>query len=118
MDGPAIHLPIPVCALIDDGSHLVLITPELVDCLKLCCRRLHVPETVDVAMSDSFTSERTLTKYVHLSCISTDSQWTSNTVRTLIASGLYTPLILGLPWLARWSRCLCMFGRADTHGHE
>jgi hypothetical protein len=73
MGGPAVDFPIPVRALIDDGSHLVLITPELVDRLKLRRRRLHVPETVDVAMSDSSTSEQTLTEYVHLSCISTNS---------------------------------------------
>jgi hypothetical protein len=101
MDGPAVDFPIPVRGLIDDGSHLVLITPELVDRLELRRRLLHIPETVDVALSDSSTSKRTLTEYIHLRCISTDSRWTSNTVRALIAPGLCAPVILGLPWLAR-----------------
>jgi hypothetical protein len=93
--------PIQVRGLIDDGSHLVLITPELVDRLKLCRHLLHVPETVDVAMTDSSTSERTLAEYVHLRCTSIDSRWTSNTVCALIAPGLCAPVILGLPWLTR-----------------
>jgi hypothetical protein len=101
MEGPAVEFPISVRALIDDGSHLVLITPELIDRLDLRRCRLHVPETVDVALSDSSTSQRTFTEYVHLRCVSTDSRWTSNTVRALIAPGLCAPIILGLPWLAR-----------------
>jgi hypothetical protein len=101
MDGPAVDFPIPVHGLIDDGSHLVLITLELVDHPNLRCRLLHVPETIDVAMSDSSTSKKTLTEYVHLHCISTDSRWTSNTVHTLIAPGLCAPVILELPWPAR-----------------
>ncbi|KAJ7337520.1 hypothetical protein DFH08DRAFT_964500 [Mycena albidolilacea] len=31
MDGPVVDFPVPVRGLIDDGSHLVLITPEIVD---------------------------------------------------------------------------------------
>jgi hypothetical protein len=66
MDGPAIDFPIPVCGLIDDGLHLVLITPELVDRLELRRRLLHVPKTVDIALSDSSTLKQTLTEYIHL----------------------------------------------------
>ncbi|KAH7922144.1 hypothetical protein BV22DRAFT_1131679 [Leucogyrophana mollusca] len=35
LDGPSVTSPIHMNALIDDGSHLVLINPELVDCLGL-----------------------------------------------------------------------------------
>lgn len=101
MEGPGVEFPVPVRGLIDNGCYLVMIRPELADRLQLRRRLLSVPETFDVAVSDSTTSQRTLTEYVHLHCTSLDSRWTSNVVRALIAPDLCSPVILGQPWLAR-----------------
>ena len=85
-------------ALIDNGAHLILIRPELVNWLGLKKHDLPEPELVDVA----FNSQQKKTKlyqYVKLSLTSLDSSWTSHTVRAVITPGLCAPIILGLPWL-------------------
>jgi len=85
-------------ALLDNGTYLVLIHPELVDQLGLKKYCLHQPEPVNVA----FSTEKKQTKldhYVKLSLLSLDSAWTSHLVKAIITPGLCLPIILGLPWL-------------------
>lgn len=84
------------------SSHLMLILPELADHLGLhhCC--LHCPKTVDVAVDPSTSRKPTmLTEYVKFSVSSLDAQWTSRIVHALVAPGLCTSVILGLPWLEK-----------------
>ena len=91
---------VKTCALLDNGTHLVLICPELVDQLGLKKYRLHQPEPIDVA----FSTEKKQTKlyhYVKLSLSSLDSAWTLHVVKAIITPGLCLPIILGLPWLER-----------------
>jgi hypothetical protein len=59
------------------------------------------PETIDVAVKSAKSLSRTtLTEWVKLSVMSQDGQWTSRTVRTLVAPHLCTSVILGLPFLS------------------
>jgi hypothetical protein len=90
--------PIKTCTLIDNGAHLVLIRPELVEELGLKKYRLHKPEPVSIAFSNE-KKKTELYYYVKLSLSSLDSAWTSRIVKAIITPGLCLPLILGLPWL-------------------
>ena len=92
--------PVKTRALLDNGAHLALIRPELVERLGLKKYRLHEPEPVDVA----FSSEKKITHlyhYVKLSLSSLDSSWTSRVVKAVVTPRLCLPIILGLPWLER-----------------
>ena len=99
INGLISDFPVMMHMLIDNGTHLVLICPELVDQLGLRKYRLHKPETVDIAFGNKKKQKTELYHYVKLSVTSLGSQWTSCTVRALVTPGLCAPIILGLPWL-------------------
>ncbi|KAH7917164.1 hypothetical protein BV22DRAFT_1026885, partial [Leucogyrophana mollusca] len=99
LSGPNVSSPLCVEALIDDGSHAVLIDAAIVSKLGLRRRRLPKPASVSVALGEKKSSFE-LTEYVKLSCTSTDSVWTSRVVRALITPQLCTPLLLGIPFLS------------------
>ncbi|KAJ6588373.1 hypothetical protein B0H19DRAFT_1057569 [Mycena capillaripes] len=101
MDGPMSNLPIPIRGLIDDGSHLVLIHPRLIEHLALRVFKLHTPEEVGTALDPSELKPTQFTHYVKFKAWSEDSSWESNTVRAVVAPGLCVDVILGLPWLER-----------------
>jgi len=85
-------------ALLDNGTHLVLISPKLIEQLGLKIRTLHKPKLVNVA----FSREKKKTKlyhYIKLSLTSLDSIWTLHSVRAIITPSLCLPIILRLPWL-------------------
>jgi len=90
--------PVKTRALIDNGAHLVLICPELVDRLGLKKYHLKTLELVNIAIRKE-KKKTELYYYVKLSLSSLDSAWTSCTIRVIIAPGLCLPIILGLPWL-------------------
>lgn len=90
--------PVKTHALIDNGAHLVLIRPELVEQLGLKRHKLHEPELVDDAFGDK-RSKTKLYDYVKLSLTSLDAAWTSKLIRAIITPGICMPIILGLPWL-------------------
>jgi hypothetical protein len=95
-----LDFPLTFTTLIDNGAHLVLIRPEVVDALQLERHPLKIPETVSVAISKSKKKEKmTLHHFVKLSVTSLDNAWTSKTVHAIIAPGLCMPVILGLPFL-------------------
>ncbi|EDR06062.1 uncharacterized protein LACBIDRAFT_329149 [Laccaria bicolor S238N-H82] len=93
--------PVKTRALIDNGAHLVLIRPELVERLGLKQYKLNKPELVDVAFSNGKKKKTELYFYVKLALSSLDSAWTSHVVKALVTPGLCLPIILGLPWLER-----------------
>jgi len=96
VDGPGVSSPLKVSALIDHGSSLVLIGEELADKLGLRRCQLAKPLPLSLALSkDNFL----LSHYVKLSCTSLDQNYTSRTVRAIIAPNLCTPLLLGGPFL-------------------
>jgi len=78
-----------------------LISSDLVDELGLKRRTLPEPMPVELAVPDK-KSKRTieLSEYVKLQLYDPVGNWTSKTVRALIAPSLCAPVILGLPFLA------------------
>ena len=87
-------------SLIDNGTHLVLIRPEVADALHLKRHLLKTPETVSVAIDDGRKKEKkTLYDYIEFTVTSLDNAWTSKKVHAIVAPGLCMPLILGLPFL-------------------
>ena len=68
-------------ALIDPGSHTVLIHTDLVNTLLLCCRLLHKPEIIELAMErDGQKSQIVLCEYVRLKLYDPLNYWRSRTV--------------------------------------
>ncbi|KAK0236507.1 hypothetical protein EDD85DRAFT_791801 [Armillaria nabsnona] len=88
-----------ITALVDDGAHLVLIRPQLVDHLKLKCCLLPEPIEIGVAMSDSPFPACRLTEWVKLKPHNITNAWPSHTVRAIITPGLCSDVILGLLFL-------------------
>jgi len=89
-----------VDALIDNGSHTVLIRDDLVENLKLRRRKLHEPMNISLAVSDSENRVvTTLTDWVKLKLFDRNNLWSSRTVRAVVTPGLCTDVILGLPFL-------------------
>ncbi|KAJ7443071.1 hypothetical protein B0H11DRAFT_2251143 [Mycena galericulata] len=101
IEGPMSNFPLPIKVLIDDGAHLVLIDSDLVDKLELRRFKLHRPEPISLAMAADSDPITHLKEYVKLKLLSVDQSWTSRTIRALVAPNLCSPVILGLPWLAR-----------------
>lgn len=91
--------PVEVRGLVDSGAHLVLIQPELAKLLGLRLFRLEKPIAVSVTMQNDSKKITTLRDFVKIAPFSPDSQWTSRTVRAIVAPGLCAPIIFGLPFL-------------------
>ena len=95
-----LDFPLTFSMLIDNGAHLILIHPEVVDTLQLERHLLKVPETVSIAISKTKKKVKmTLHHYVKFVVTSIDNAWTSKTVHAIIAPGLCMPVILGLLFL-------------------
>ena len=90
--------PIPIDCMIDSGAHMVLIRPEVVADLALPIHRLRSPILMSLAVGDG-TDITELHSFVTLSLSSLNNAWTSRTVRAVIAPGLCTNMLLGLPFL-------------------
>ena len=92
VDGPVVSEPVTVTALIDNGSHSVLIDEQLVSKLGLRRRQLQSPQRARLAMGEG---EVVFSEWVKLQLHSRNQQWTAQTVRALVAPGLTQPVILG-----------------------
>jgi hypothetical protein len=92
---------IPYDCLLDDGAHLVLIRPETVTDLGIPIRRLSEPVCVTLALNKNKESDAVteLWNYVSLSLSSLNNAWSSRPVRALVAPGLCSNILLGLPFL-------------------
>ena len=77
IDGPLVSEPIVVTALIDNGSHSVLIDDKLVGRLGLRRRRLPAPQRVRLAMGEE---EVVFSEWVKLRVYSEDQRWTVQVV--------------------------------------
>ena len=96
------HLDFPLTfpSLVDNGAHVVLIRPDVVDQLRLQRHPLKTPEIVSVAIEDGKKKKKMkLYHYVKFAVTSTDNVWTSKVIHAIVAPGLCMPLILGLPFL-------------------
>ncbi|KAI6095623.1 hypothetical protein F5141DRAFT_988573, partial [Pisolithus sp. B1] len=100
VNGPNVPSAISMKALIDNGSHLVLIDAALVKQLGLHHHSLPKPYTVSVALSLGDHKCLSLQQYVVLSCYSSDGLFCSHSVHAVIAPHLCTPLLLGMPFVA------------------
>lgn len=100
--GPKSAFPVRIRALIDDGSHLVLIRPELADELGLKRYPLPSPEIVGTAFTNTSSPSHTstLSEFVELNLTSIDGRWSSRRVRAVIAPSYCAQVILGLPFLS------------------
>ena len=100
--GPTNDFPITFNALIDDGSHTVLIHDDFANSLGLCHRnKLSKPEHVELTMaSDGKKIVLELNEWVKLQLYNTKSWWTLKTVCAIVAPGLCSPVILRLPFLS------------------
>ena len=96
IDGPLVSEPIVVTALIDNGSHSVLIDDELVRRLGLRRRRLPAPQQVRLAMGEE---EVVFLEWVKLRVYSEDQRWTAQVVRAIVVPKLAYPVLLGGPFL-------------------
>lgn len=101
LPGPNLDTPLHVKALIDDGSHLVLIRNSLVEKTGLRRFKLPKPESISVAVDTSPTPQAVyMYDYVKLSMSSPCSTWTSRVVYALVApDSLCVDIILGQPFL-------------------
>jgi hypothetical protein len=103
LTGPAVTFPILKPSLIDNGSHMVLIRPDVVKELDLPIFTLQQPEEVNVAISFSkagITREKhSLVHYVKLRPFSSDIVFQSRLIHAVICPGLCMPLVFGLPFL-------------------
>jgi len=87
-------------ALIDHGSHLVLIDENIVNKLRLRKRKLHTKIEANSAFIDNSSSPFSFSEYVLLSPSSINHDWTSRTIRAIVAQKLAVPLLLGGPFLS------------------
>jgi hypothetical protein len=101
VSGPSGSLPLTFDALIDHSSHTVLICEELINTLSLHHQLLPVPEDVELAMQTGKEKVMIkLTEYVKLQLYDPNCWWSLKTIRTIIAPGLCSPVILGLLFLS------------------
>ncbi|KAG1849853.1 hypothetical protein C8R48DRAFT_778448 [Suillus tomentosus] len=94
-------------ALIDHGSHLVLINEDVVKRLGLRRRKLHTVIEANSAFADISSTSTShcdsvycFSEYVLLSPSTIDHGWTSRTIRAIIAPKLAVLLLLGGPFLS------------------
>ena len=103
LTGPLVDFPVKVPSLIDNGCHMVLIRPDIVEKLGLPIFTLPEPEEVDVVISFSKTgvtrNKKSLVHYVKIRPSSSDSVFQSCLLHAIICPGLCMPLIFGLPFL-------------------
>ena len=96
VDGPLVSEPMTVTALIDNGSHTVLIDDELVKKLGLRRRHMAHPQRVCLTMGEE---EVVFSEWVKLRMDSIDQEWMACTVWAIMAPKLAYPVILGGPFL-------------------
>ena len=103
LNGPSVTFPVTKPSLIDNGCHMVLIRPDVVEELGLPVFALKEPETVDVAISFSKSGisrkKHSLLHFVKLRPSSSDSLFESRLIHAVICPGLCMPVIFGLPFL-------------------
>lgn len=89
-----------VDALIDHGSHLVLIDEQVVTRLGLRRWKLHAEIEANSAFLVPSSAPFRFSEYVHLAPSSLSHDWTSRTIRAIVAPNLVVPLLLGGPFLS------------------
>jgi hypothetical protein len=99
LTGPNTDFPCTVNSMIDIGAHGIFIDPILIDKLGLRRFQLHEPFRIDLALKNGQKSTTSLREYVKIRPFSTDCEWTSITIKAIIAPGLCVSLLLSIPFL-------------------
>jgi hypothetical protein len=100
VSGSKDSFPVTLNALFDHGSHAVLIRDNLVSTVGLKRRKLAVPMTVEMAMPKEGKKQTTeLNEWVKLQLYNITGEWTSKSVRAVMAPSLCADVILG-PFLS------------------
>ena len=101
VNGGQDNFPITFDALLDHGSHTVLISDAFAMSLSLKRRKLHEPMLVEMAMpGEGRKVVVKLFEWVKLKLYDPSGAWTSKTLRAVIAPSLCANVILGGPFLA------------------
>ncbi|KIM83942.1 hypothetical protein PILCRDRAFT_69030, partial [Piloderma croceum F 1598] len=88
-------------ALIDHGSSSVLIRESYVNKLGLRCKPLRKPFSAELAIENNGQKvEISFSEYITLQLHDPSALWSSKSIRAIVAPGLCTPMILGLPFLS------------------
>ena len=93
---------VKIKTMIDNGAHIVLISPEIVEMLGLEKKHLQKPQLINVAMNDKKKKNlepALLLEFVSLSLSTLDNSWTLKIMNAVIAPGLCMNILLGLPFL-------------------
>lgn len=98
LDGPRVSTHEKTRALIDSGSHTVLIDSRLVNRLALHRRMLPTPLEISLAMGGG-EGRLVMREWVKIAPSTVSSSWKSHPVRAIIAENLICPVILGRPFL-------------------
>jgi hypothetical protein len=95
------ELPQILTCLLDNGCHLVLIDDAVARCLHLHCFHLKNPEPIELALKPQEPKTKLeLDEFVWLELYDPSLSWKAKKVCALVAPGLCSPVILGLPFLA------------------
>ena len=96
---PLGDLPINFNCLLDVVSHLVIIHEDLVNKLKLHCKKLHTPIFTKTAMHNDQKNIIKFDEFVKLQLYDASGQYVLKSVHTVISSSSCIPILLGLPFL-------------------
>jgi hypothetical protein len=94
--------PFPRCSvetLIDDGSHLVLISNSLVNELQLNRQKLYKPLPVNTALENHAEPNDFFYEWTYIKLYDPNNNWAARKVHAVIAPSLCTEILLGLPFL-------------------
>jgi hypothetical protein len=101
INGASGDFPTVLSALIDHGSHIVLISDEFANSLSLKRRKLLELMPVELAMlAEGPKRIVELSEWVKLKLYDPSGTWQSKTVHAIVAPSLCVPVILGGPFLA------------------
>ena len=102
-----------VTALIDSGTHMVLMRPIIAAQLGLTPLPLTTPQSVNIALSQT-TALTAFTHYVELEPCTMNRKFQSNRLQAVLANNLSVPLILGMPFLV--TNCVtCNYAKRECN---
>ena len=96
---PINNLPLTFDCLLDVGSHLVIIREDLINQLKLCCKKLDKPVFTETTMHDGQKNVIEFDEIVKLQLYDASGHYISKSVCVVISASLCVPILLGLPFL-------------------
>jgi len=99
LTGPESEFPTAVNSMIDIGVHGVFINPELIQKCNYHRLKLLKSLIIDLALQNGCNSQASLTEYIKICLLSSDSSWSSITIKAIIVPRLCVPLLLGVPFL-------------------